>query len=246
MSELIFQRKWSGAQADVNRRKATLQDNRLAVQAKSLEDVRMAQLKQKFNNTGLPDNLKHGIESLSGMSMDNVKVHYNSSKPSQLNAHAYAQGTDIHVAPGQEKHLPHEAWHVVQQAEGRVKPTKQMKGGVPVNDNAGLEREADVMGQQASNVGQRVVQKVRSEGETQMGSVATTRELQGVVQTRGGHRTSYYVVNINGTNYYRANVRGHQAQQAVVQAALAAAGAPANAIRRLGASNRAPANGIAV
>lgn len=98
------------------------------------------------NNTGLPDNLKSGIESLSGMSMDNVTVHYNSSQPAQLNAHAYAQGTDIHVAPGQEQHLPHEAWHVVQQAQGRVRPTIQMKGDVPVNDDAGLEHEADVMG----------------------------------------------------------------------------------------------------
>lgn len=103
----------------------------------------------KANNTGLPDNLKAGIESLSGISMDNVRVHYNSSQPAQLQAHAYAQGTDIHVAPGQEKHLPHEAWHVVQQAQGRVRPTMQMKGGVPVNDDAGLEREADVMGEKA-------------------------------------------------------------------------------------------------
>jgi len=57
----------------------------------------------------LPDNVKHGVESLSGISMDDVKVHYNSAKPAQLNAHAYAQGTDIHLASGQEKHLPHEA-----------------------------------------------------------------------------------------------------------------------------------------
>ncbi|PSJ18955.1 eCIS core domain-containing protein [Nitrosomonas supralitoralis] len=101
------------------------------------------------NNTGLPDNLKSGIESLSGISMDNVKVHYNSSQPAQLNALAYAQGTDIHVAPGQEQHLPHEAWHVVQQAQGRVKPTMQMKDGVSVNDDQGLEHEADVMGAKA-------------------------------------------------------------------------------------------------
>lgn len=100
----------------------------------------------KPNNTGLPDQLKSGVESLSGMSLDHVKVHYNSSQPAQLNAHAYAQGSDIHVAPGQEQHLPHEAWHVVQQAQGRVKPTMQMKGNVPVNDDAGLEAEADVMG----------------------------------------------------------------------------------------------------
>lgn len=103
----------------------------------------------KPNNTGLPDNLKSGIESLSGMSMDHVKVHYNSDKPAQLQAHAYAQGSEIHVASGQEQHLPHEAWHVVQQAQGRVKPTLQMKAGVPVNDDAGLEAEADLMGEKA-------------------------------------------------------------------------------------------------
>ncbi|HEY8037545.1 MAG TPA: DUF4157 domain-containing protein [Methylobacter sp.] len=103
----------------------------------------------KPNNTGLPDNLKSGIESLSGMSMDNVKVHYNSSQPAQLNALAYAQGTDIHVAPGQEQHLPHEAWHVVQQAQGRVKPSMQAKG-TAINDDQGLEHEADVMGGRAA------------------------------------------------------------------------------------------------
>ena len=97
----------------------------------------------------LPDNVKHGVESLSGISMDDVKVHYNSAKPAQLNAHAYAQGTDIHIASGQEKHLPHEAWHVVQQKQGRVQPTTMMKAKVPINDDQGLEKEADVMGARA-------------------------------------------------------------------------------------------------
>lgn len=99
----------------------------------------------KPNNTGLPDNLKTGIENLSGFSMDDVKVHYNSAKPTQLQALAYAQGSDIHIAPGQEKHLPHEAWHVVQQKQGRVQPTTELHG-VKVNNNEGLEKEADVMG----------------------------------------------------------------------------------------------------
>jgi len=105
------------------------------------------------NSTGMPDNLKAGVESLSGMSMDHVKVHRNSDKPAQLNAHAYAQGSDIHVGPGQEKHLPHEAWHVVQQAQGRVQPTRQMKGKVNINDDTGLEKEADVMGAKALKAG---------------------------------------------------------------------------------------------
>jgi len=135
----------------------TLADNRpstqQARQLKSMTDNRPVQKME--NKTGLPDSLKSGVESLSGMSMDHVKVHYNSPQPAQLNAHAYAQGSDIHVAPGQEQHLPHEAWHVVQQAQGRVKPTMQMKGGVPINDNLGLEHEADEMGQKAQ-VGQAV------------------------------------------------------------------------------------------
>ena len=115
------------------------------------------EMAQRENETGLPDILKTGMENLSGVSLDDVKVHRNSEKPAQLQAHAYAQGTDIHLGPGQEKQLPHEAWHVVQQKQGRVKPTMQMKAnpnsklkpGVNINDDSGLEKEADVMGAKA-------------------------------------------------------------------------------------------------
>lgn len=112
---------------------------------------RLAQLRSQApprNQTGLPDHLKSGIESLSGMDMSDVRVHRSSSKPSQLQAHAYAQGNHIHLAPGQEAHLPHEAWHVVQQRQGRVRPTMRMAGQA-VNDDRGLEHEADRMGAQA-------------------------------------------------------------------------------------------------
>jgi hypothetical protein len=127
-----------------------------------------AQRAEKVNETGIPDHLKAGIESLSGFSMDHVRVHYNSDKPAQLNAHAYAQGSEIHLAPGQEQHLPHEAWHVVQQMQGRVKPTMQMKGGVPVNDDMGLEREADLMGQKA-------LQMKQNNSKTQLLSLPTSK-----------------------------------------------------------------------
>ena len=101
------------------------------------------------NRTGLPDKLKSGLEHLSGFSMDDVKVHYNSSAPAQLQALAFARGNQIHLAPGQAHHLPHEAWHVVQQKSKRVKATGTQKG-MAFNDNSMLEREADVMGQKAS------------------------------------------------------------------------------------------------
>jgi len=108
-------------------------------------------VQKKTNATGLPDRLKAGVEQLSGLALDDVRVHYNSQKPAAVQAHAYAQGSDIHVAPGQERHLPHEAWHVVQQKQGRVKPTLQIKS-VAINDDAGLEREADRMETLASDV----------------------------------------------------------------------------------------------
>ena len=38
-------------------------------------------IQKKTATTGLPDQLKSGIESLSGHSMNDVKVHYNSAKP---------------------------------------------------------------------------------------------------------------------------------------------------------------------
>lgn len=116
-------------------------------------------LQPKKNNTGMPDRLKSGIENLSGYSMDDVNVHYNSDKPAQLQAYAYAGGTDIHIAPGQEKHLPHEAWHVVQQKQGRVKPTIQLKGQINLNDDQGLEKEADIQGSLAASIGETLQHK---------------------------------------------------------------------------------------
>lgn len=105
------------------------------------------------NSTGLPDHLKTGIEHLSGLAMDDVRVHRNSPEPARFQAHAYARGNDIHLAGGQEQHLPHEAWHVVQQKQGRVRPTDVQAHGAPVNDDPGLEQEADRMGAMAARGG---------------------------------------------------------------------------------------------
>jgi Domain of unknown function (DUF4157) len=144
----------------LSRRHELTQDGPLAMQLR-LQDERLthsprasAQRDQlaSLGHSGLPAGLKTGIESLSGLSMDGVQVQYNSAKPAQLSALAYAQGNQIHVAPGQERHLPHEAWHLVQQAQGRVRPTAQMSG-LPVNDDHALEHEADAMGAKAVVLG---------------------------------------------------------------------------------------------
>ena len=101
------------------------------------------------HQTGLPEKLKEGVEALSGLDLAEVRVHTGSDMPTQLRESAYAQGDNIHLAPGQERHLPHEAWHVIQQAPGRVKPRVQI-AAESINDDSGLEREAAAMGTKAA------------------------------------------------------------------------------------------------
>lgn len=145
-AQAVFQRE--GALEDELPKQAVFQ-REVGLEDELPKQGKFLPIQRKPNNTGMPDNLKSGIENLSGMDMSDVKVHYNSPQPAQLNALAYAQGNDIHVGAGQEKHLAHEAWHVVQQRQGRVQATMQMKEGIPVNDDPGLEHEADVMGAKA-------------------------------------------------------------------------------------------------
>ncbi|MBD2847253.1 DUF4157 domain-containing protein [Paenibacillus sp. IB182496] len=106
--------------------------------------------RREENRTGLPDHLKANMEQLGGVDLSDVRVNTNSSRPREVDALAYAQGNQIHIAPGQEQHLPHEAWHIVQQKQGRVRPTSTLAGGQALNDDPGLEREADRMGDQAN------------------------------------------------------------------------------------------------
>lgn len=101
---------------------------------------------------GLPSDLRERLESRSGFDLSDVQVHYNSLQPSQLGADAYTQGKDIFVAPGQERHLGHEAWHVIQQAQGRVQPTGS-EAGVETNESPALETEADMEGSLPAQAG---------------------------------------------------------------------------------------------
>ncbi|NEQ85190.1 MAG: DUF4157 domain-containing protein [Moorea sp. SIO2I5] len=187
------ERSWQGAN---NGGHQVVQPKRMMVQRRAQPltgdsvtygDSMRASRSKKENKTGLPDRLKAGIENLSGYSMDDVRVHYNSSKPAQLQALAYAQGTDIHVGPGQEMHLPHEAWHVVQQMQGRVKPERQGKG-VRINDDEGLELEAEKMGKRINHIVQRVltpvyIERHREEEEAGMQPPVIQRKLESINTT---------------------------------------------------------------
>lgn len=94
------------------------------------------------NPTGIPAAMKMRFENMSGLSFDDVRVHYSSDKPAQLHALAYTQGHDVYVAPGQEEHLDHELGHIVQQKQGQVAATARI-GEVALNDDPALEAQAD-------------------------------------------------------------------------------------------------------
>ncbi|WP_051312902.1 eCIS core domain-containing protein [Sporocytophaga myxococcoides] len=105
----------------------------------------------------MPLPVQRKMESSFGEDFSDVNIHTNSSQSIDLNAHAFAKGSDIHFAPGMfnpesqkgQELLGHELTHVLQQREGRVQPTVQKKG-VNINDDEGLEKEADEMGEKAA------------------------------------------------------------------------------------------------
>lgn len=95
--------------------------------------------------------IKHNVSVLKGKDVTQAKVHYNSSEPAKVNAAAYAQGTNVHLAPGQDHLMGHELTHVAQQMGGEVNAGKQANNGlVNINDDPKLEREADEIGAKAS------------------------------------------------------------------------------------------------
>ncbi len=113
----------------------------------------------KGGGSVLPTETRVRMERSFGADLSAVRVHED-AEAAASNAEAYTRGTDIHFAPGRYdpsstrglELLGHELSHVVQQAQGRVAPTDQHKGG-GLNDDAGLEHEADELGGKAARGG---------------------------------------------------------------------------------------------
>lgn len=109
------------------------------------------------SHSSLPSNVQSKMENSFGTSFADVNIHKNDESATNMGALAYTQGNNVHFAPGQfspdtqsgQELIGHELTHVVQQREGRVKPTKQGKG-MAVNDSPALENEADVLGKKAA------------------------------------------------------------------------------------------------
>lgn len=146
----------------------------------SSETTALLEWQKKINTTGLPDDLKAAIESASGLSLDAVRVHYNSDKPAQIGAYAYADYPNIYVAPGQEKHLPEEAWHIVQQMQGKTKATEKVNN-TAIDGNNSREKEAKTKGNKALKTTPKTPQKLQ-----------TKKAKGGVVQRSKVEKKSHY------------------------------------------------------
>jgi len=149
--------------------------------------------KKQDNGGNLPDDIQMKMENSFGADFSNVNVHENSRSAKGLNAVAYTQGNNIHFAPGHNPYssqgqevLGHELTHVIQQSEGRVAATTTSPNGLPVNDDKGLESEADHFGKKAANFNHSasIIQRKCSQcdeqeayasGETVLNSAITTQ-----------------------------------------------------------------------
>lgn len=107
----------------------------------------------------LPSDLKKEYEESSGVSLDDVKVHYNSDQPERFGAEAFAYGENIFLKPAQESLITHELGHVVQQKQGLVNATHN-ENSYPVNEDGTLEKQADKPVNHAGKVSRVKVRKV--------------------------------------------------------------------------------------
>ncbi|MCU0288586.1 MAG: DUF4157 domain-containing protein, partial [Acidobacteria bacterium] len=138
------------------------------------------------NPYGIPEPIKKQMESTFQTDFSDVTVTPNSSRAPQLGALAYTQGNEIHFAPGMynphtsagQRLLGHELTHVVQQREGRVRPTGSISGK-PLNDSTELENEADRMGIWGSHF------SVNHAAGSQPQNTAAQSPIQGVFKKKG-------------------------------------------------------------
>lgn len=122
----------------------------------------------------LPGDVKAQMETSMGADFSGVKVHENSKQATQMGALAYAQGQDLHFAPGTfdtssqagKELIGHELAHVKQQSEGKVSANGSV-GGQAMNNDQKLEEQADQMSKNALA------------GEKSQGGTATQSKVSG-------------------------------------------------------------------
>lgn len=100
-------------------------------------------IKKTSNQTNIPISIKSELEESSGVSLDNVRVKYNSSLPKSVGALATTKGTNIDIAPNQEKHLKHELGHAIDYLAGGNQQQTMKYSGEAIDSSQASEKRAD-------------------------------------------------------------------------------------------------------
>lgn len=143
---------------------------------------------QLKKNENLPEDLQTNMEHSLGHDFSNVNIQKDSQEAADMHARAFTKGDSVHFARGefdphseQGKNLiGHEFTHVAQQRSGAVQPTRIMGKGLQLNDNQGLEHEADHFGRKAAKGDP--VSKYRSSGLGMRNSMRVAQAKSDVVQ----------------------------------------------------------------
>jgi ribosomal protein S18 acetylase RimI-like enzyme len=189
------------------------QRSHLSHSAKSDQPDRTPFQRAAIANSGgqaIPAPVRTKMESAFNTSFANVRVH-KGNHADAVGAIAYTQGNHIHFAPGRfnpetssgQALLGHELAHVVQQRQGRVKPTTQVNG-LPVNDQVALEKEADTLGQKAAQMKQDksasyqiTAPQASEDGYQKIAAVDQNRQQIGTVSIKGSRdRSQLEIANL--------------------------------------------------
>lgn len=128
----------------------------IAINNEKMAQAKLEKEKQE-SSSKMPEEVQAKMENSFGQDFSDVNIHDNSAKAEDMGAKAFAQGKDVHFAPGEfqpntkqgQELIGHELTHVVQQKEGKVQGG-DVNGKDMVNQDPSLEKEADDAGKLAS------------------------------------------------------------------------------------------------
>lgn len=131
------------------------EETALQTKLRDEDEVARKVLRPSGSGKAMPDAVRQKMEGSFGQDLSGVRIHEGPEARS-IGAIAYTRGADIHFAPGAyspssgsgQRLLGHELAHVVQQREGRVAAPAGAR--IPINDDPGLEREADRLAARAA------------------------------------------------------------------------------------------------
>ncbi len=174
--------------------------------------------------SALPGDVESKMAWAFGTDLSHVRIHEGSAA-SEMGALAFTQGADIHFAPGQyqphsqrgQELLGHELTHVIQQSRGQVHASAQA-AGVAINDNDGLEQEADAIGAKVAR-GERVADELGSGGSAPVARVPVPQQrvAQRMIDENKAQKGSIVVHYVDSRRFKIVESKGENAAKYLLE-----------------------------